>query len=156
MSLWQRRQPGADLSLGATQQPVEGKSWVTYLLVALFLIIFAVQAFTSALQKSNTSDESGHLLSGYAYLKKGMDWLEPSHPPFGRMLATVPLLFFPLNDQLEGVRSQEDSKSNFYSASLVLLFENRISGEKLLALSRMMVILLGVILGLYVWHMRAW
>ncbi len=69
MSLWQRRQPGADLSLGAIQRPVEGKSWVTYLLVALLLTIFAVQAFTSALQKSNTLDESGHLLSGYAYLK---------------------------------------------------------------------------------------
>jgi hypothetical protein len=125
---------------------------VTYLLVALFLIIFAVQAFTSALQKSNTSDESGHLLSGYAYLKKGMDWLEPSHPPFGRMLATVPLLFLTLNDQLEGVRSQEDGKSNFYSASLVFLFENRVSGERLLALCRGMVILLGVILGLYVYR----
>jgi hypothetical protein len=131
---------------------------VTYLLVAFFLIIFAIQAFTSAIQKSNTLDESAHLLSGYAYLKKGMDWLEPSHPPFGRMLATVPLLFLPLNDQLERVHSQEAGNSNFYPASLIFLFENRISGERLLALSRMMVILLGVILGFYVylWHMRAW
>jgi 4-amino-4-deoxy-L-arabinose transferase-like glycosyltransferase len=125
---------------------------VIYLLVAFFLIVFAVQAFTSAVQKSNTWDESGHVLSGYAYLKKGMDWLEPSHPLFGRMLATVPLLFLPLDDQLEGVRSQEAGNSNFYPASLVFLFENRISGEKLLALCRMMVILLGVILGLYVYR----
>ena len=152
MSLWQRRQPRAGLPLGATQQPVEGKSWVTYLLVALLLTIFAVQAFTSALQKTNTLDESGHLLSGYAYLKKGMDWLEPSHPPFGRMLATAPLLFLPLNDQLEGVRSQEDGNSNFYPASLVFLFDNLVPAEKLLALSRIMVILLGVILGLYVYR----
>jgi hypothetical protein len=42
--------------LGTTEQPVEGKPWLTYLLVTLFLIIFAVQAFTSALQKSNTLD----------------------------------------------------------------------------------------------------
>ena len=152
MSLWQRRQPGTDLSLGATQQPVQGKSWVTYVLVALLLIIFAVQAFTSVLQKSNTLDESGHLLSGYVYLKKGMDWLEPSHPPFGRILATVPLLLLPLNDQLEGVHSQEAGNSNFYSASLIFLFENRVPGGKMLALSRMMVILLGVILGLYVYR----
>jgi 4-amino-4-deoxy-L-arabinose transferase-like glycosyltransferase len=152
MSLWQRRQPGADLSLGATQQPVEGKSWVTYLLVALLLIIFAVQAFSSALQKSNIWDESGHLLSGYVYQKKGMDWLEPSHPPFGRMLATVPLLFLPLDDQLKSVHPQEADNSNFYAASLVFLFENRISGERLLATSRLMVILLGVILGLYVYR----
>jgi 4-amino-4-deoxy-L-arabinose transferase-like glycosyltransferase len=138
--------------LSEIQQPVEGKSWLTYLLVALFLILFAVQAFTSSLQKSNTLDESGHLLSGYAYLKKGMDWLEPSHPPFGRLLATVPLLFFPLNDQLEGVRAQETGNSNFYPASLVFLFDNQISAEKLLALSRLMVILLGVILGLYVYR----
>ena len=152
MSLWQRRQPGADLSLGAIQQPVQGKSWVTYLLVASFLIIFAVQAFTSALQKSNIWDESGHLLSGYFYLKKSMDWLEPSHPPFGRVLATVPLLFLPLDHQLKGVLPQEADNSNFYPASLVFLFENRISGERLLALSRLMVILLGVILGWYVYR----
>jgi 4-amino-4-deoxy-L-arabinose transferase-like glycosyltransferase len=152
MSLWQRRQPGTDLSLGAIQQPVEGKSWVIYLLVASFLIIFSVQAFTSALQKSNIWDESGHLLSGYLYLKKGMDWLEPSHPPFGRMLATVPLLFLPLDHQLEGVLPQEAGNSNFYPASLVFLFENRISGERLLALSRLMVILLGMILGFYVYR----
>jgi len=152
MSLWQRRQPGADLLLGAIYQPVEGKSWVTSLLVAFFLIIFAVQAFTSAIKKSNTWDESGHVLSGYAYLKKGMDWLEPSHPLFGRMLATIPLLFLPLDDKLEVVQPQEAGNSNFYPASLVFLFENRISGEKLLALSRMMIILLGVILGLYVYR----
>jgi hypothetical protein len=138
--------------VGAIQQPAEGKSWVTYLLVALFLAIFAVQAFTSALQKSNIWDESGHLLSGYAYLKKGIDWLEPSHPPFGRILATAPLLFFHLDDQLESVRPQEVGNSNFYPASLVFLFENRISGEQLLALCRGMVVLLGVILGLYVYR----
>jgi hypothetical protein len=122
------------------------------LLVALFLIIFVVQAFTSAIQKSNTWDESGHVLSGYAYLKKGMDWLEPSHPLFGRMLATIPLLFLPLDEKLEGVCSQEADNSNFYPASLVFLFENRMAGERLLALSRMMIIFLGVILGLYVYR----
>ncbi len=68
------------------------------------------------------------------------------------MLAAVPLLFLPLNDQLEGVRSQEDGNSNFYPASLVFLFDNQVSADKLLALSRMMVILLGVILGLYVYR----
>ena len=95
MFLWPRRQPRDDRLLGEIQQPVEGKSWLTSVLIALFLIIFAAQAFTSALQKSNTWDESGHLLSGYAHLKEGMDWLEPSHPPFGRVLTTLPLLFLP-------------------------------------------------------------
>jgi 4-amino-4-deoxy-L-arabinose transferase-like glycosyltransferase len=152
MFLWPRRQSREDLLLREIQQPVERKSWLTYVLVALFLIMFAVQAFTSALQKSNTWDESGHLLSGYAHLKEGMDWLEPSHPPFGRVLTTVPLLFLPLDHHLQGVLPQEDDDSNFYPASLVFLFENRISGDKILALSRTMVILLGVILGWYVYR----
>ena len=152
MSLWQRRESRSDPSLAVVQQPVVRKSWTTYPLVAFLLIIFALQAFTSAVQKSNTWDESAHLLCGYAYLKKGMDWLEPSHPPFGRLLATLPLLFLPLDDQLERVNTYEAANSNFYPASLVFLFENRISGEKLLALCRMMVILLGVILGLYVYR----
>jgi 4-amino-4-deoxy-L-arabinose transferase-like glycosyltransferase len=151
MSLWQRRQSSEDLTLGAIQQPPERKSWAVYLLVALFLMIFALQAFTSALKKSNTWDESAHLLCGYAHLK-GMDWLEPSHPAFGRMLAAAPLLFLPLKDPLAVVRSNEAQNSNLYIVSLVFLFKNRISGERLLALSRLMVILLGVILGLYIYR----
>ena len=152
MFLWPRRQPSDDRLLAEIQQPVEGKPWLTSVLIALFLIIFAAQAFTSALQKSNTWDESGHLLSGYAHLKEGMDWLEPSHPPFGRVLTTLPLLFLPLHHHLQGVLPQEDEDSNFYPASLVFLYENRVSGEKILALSRTMVILLGVILGWYVYR----
>jgi hypothetical protein len=122
------------------------------MMVVFLLILFVVQAFASALQKSNTWDESGHLLCGYAYLKRGIDWLEPSHPPFGRMLAAAPLLCFPLEDQLTEVRSQEAPDSNFYRSSLIFLFENRVSGEKLLAVSRLAVILMGVILGLYVYR----
>jgi 4-amino-4-deoxy-L-arabinose transferase-like glycosyltransferase len=152
MSLWKRRKAGQNSPQVTAQEPGEWQPWVVKLLVVLFLVIFVVQAFTSALEKSNTWDESGHLLSGYVYLKKGMDWLEPSHPPFGRILATAPLLFFQLDDQLESVRPQEVRKSNFYPASLVFLFENRIPGERLLALSRLMVILLGVILGLYIYR----
>jgi 4-amino-4-deoxy-L-arabinose transferase-like glycosyltransferase len=152
MSRRQTRQPGEAFSRLTYQPAGAGRRPVVNLLVAFLLALFAVQAFTSALQKSNTWDESGHLLCGYAHLKQGMDWLEPSHPPFGRALAAAPLLLFSLDNRLEEVRAQDAADSNFYSASLSFLFENCVPGETLLAVCRLMVILLGVVLGLYVYR----
>jgi 4-amino-4-deoxy-L-arabinose transferase-like glycosyltransferase len=121
-------------------------------LVAALLILFAVQAFTSALQKSNTWDESGHLFCGYAQWKKGADWVEPSHPPLARLLAAAPLLFLSLDDRLVGVRPFEAAPSSFYTSSLAFLFENRVPGEHLLAGARGVIICLGIVLGLYVYR----
>jgi len=42
---------------------------------------------------SPTSDEPPHILSGYAALKYGIDYIDAEHPLFAKSLASVPLLF---------------------------------------------------------------
>lgn len=124
--------------------------YYTPLIVFFLLSIFFIQAATSVVKRSNTWDESGHLLSGYAYLKNGIDYLEPSHPVLGRLIPAMPLLFFNLRFEPDKVTAQGAPGSNFYPYSLKFLFENNIDGRKLLFYSRLPMVILGVILGIYV------
>jgi len=109
-----------------------------------------LNSITSIKEKSNTWDESGHLLAGYAFLKEGIDYLEPSHPPTGRLFSAIPLLFFNIKSDLQSVLPQKLIGSNFYPYSLQFLFENSVDGKKLLFWSRIPNIILGLILGLYI------
>ena len=127
----------------------EKKSY-TLLIVFVLLLIFFIQAATSVLKRSNTWDESGHLLSGYAYLKNGIDYLEPSHPVLGRLIPALPLIFFDLRFEPDKVSAQNAPGSNFYPYSLKFLFENNADGKKLLFYSRLSMIALGILLGVYI------
>ncbi|MFQ5900624.1 MAG: hypothetical protein ACE5IH_03605, partial [Thermodesulfobacteriota bacterium] len=103
-----------------------GKAILRTVIVTTLLLLFLSQAATSILKRSNTWDESGHILAGYAYLKEGIDYIEPSHPVLGRLIAAVPLLFFDLKFEPEEVRAYSDPQSNFYPYSLEFLFENKV------------------------------
>src|SRR3989338_1995574 len=126
------------------------KESYTLLIVFVLLLIFFIQAATSVLKRSNTWDESGHLLSGYAYLKNGIDYLEPSHPVLGRLIPALPLLFFDLRFEPDKVSAQNAPGSNFYPYSLKFLYENNTDGKKLLFYSRLSMIALGILLGIHI------
>ncbi len=129
------------------------------LLAGVFLLIFFVQAAAIAAKKSNTWDESAHILAGYAYLKEGADYLSPLHHPVtGRLItALFPYLFLDL-DFDPSVRPEFDKDSNFFPYSLEFLFENNTGGRKILFLARLGVIMLGMLLGvfLYLWAKDLW
>src|SRR3990172_3920572 len=126
-----------------------GNRW-TIALVFILLSVFFIQSTLSISKRSNTWDESGHLISGYAYLKNGIDYLEPSHPVLGRLIPAVPLLFFDLRFEPDKVSAQNAPGSNFYPYSLKFLFENNTDGKKLLFYSRLSMIVLGILLGIYI------
>ena len=126
-----------------------GNRW-TIALVFIFLSAFFIQSTLSISKRSNTWDESGHLLSGYAYIKSGIDYLEPSHPVLGRLIPALPLLFFDLRFEPDKVSAQNAPGSNFYPYSLKFLFENNTDGKKLLFYSRLSMIALGILLGIHI------
>ena len=126
-----------------------GNRW-TIAPVFILLSVFFIQSTLSISKRSNTWDESGHLLSGYAYIKSGIDYLEPSHPVLGRLIPALPLLFFDLRFEPDKVSAQNAPGSNFYPYSLKFLFENNADGKKLLFYSRLSMIALGILLGVYI------
>ncbi|OGP07165.1 MAG: hypothetical protein A3G39_08380 [Deltaproteobacteria bacterium RIFCSPLOWO2_12_FULL_43_16] len=128
-------------------------------LPAVILAIFLGTATSTALKKSNTWDESAHILAGYSYLKDGNDGLSPlNHPVFGRAtIALLPRVLLNL-DYDSRVKPEEAPGSNFFPYSLKFLFENKVDGKNILLLSRLSIILLGALLGayVYVWSKELW
>ena len=124
--------------------------WTTIATVLILLSVFFLSTASSILKRSNTWDESAHLLSGYAYVKSGIDYLEPVHPVLGRLIPAMPLLLFDLRFEPEKVSAKDAPGSNYYPYSLKFLFENNADGKKLLFYSRLSMITLGIILGIYI------
>ncbi|MBI5236126.1 MAG: glycosyltransferase family 39 protein [Deltaproteobacteria bacterium] len=130
-----------------------------YGIVIFLLALFVAQSVHIALKKSNTWDESAHILAGYAYLKDGMDYLSPlHHPAFGRLLTGfLPYAALDL-DFDKKVMPEESPDSDFFPYSIKFIYKNKTAGRTILFLSRLSNVMLGVILGLYLffWSKRLW
>jgi hypothetical protein len=125
----------------------------------VLLAIFISLTSAIALKKSSTWDEPAHMLAGYAYLTEGMDNLSPlNHPAFGRLLtALIPATILDL-DLDPGVKPEEDAGSDFHPYALKFLYENRVEGRTILYLGRLANIIVGALLGAYVyaWSRALW
>ena len=133
-------------------------TWARRAAVALLLIIFFAQGAHIAANKSNTFDEPAHILNGYAYLSEGIDFLAPLHHPIpGRAITSLPLAFIDL-DLVASTPSEEEDNSAFHRYSVKFIFENTVTGEKILLLSRLSVLTLALLLGgvLYLWSSELW
>jgi hypothetical protein len=122
---------------------------------ALMLALFAGLAIHSMAGKSCTSDEVTHLPSGYTYLATGDRRLNRQHPPLLKMLAAAPLLALDPQLDLEdpGWTAIPPDEWGFGRR---FLYGN--DADRLLFWGRMPTVLLGVLLGIYlfVWARALW
>ena len=121
----------------------------------LLLALFAGLAIPSMAGKSCTSDEVTHLPSGYSYLATGDYRLNRQHPPLLKMLAATPLLMLDPELDLEdpGWTSLPPEEWGFGRR---FLYGN--DADQLLFWGRMPTVLLGLLLGLYLfrWSRELW
>jgi hypothetical protein len=87
-------QASDDSATAVTKSPTEidPSPRTTRLVAAAFLALLATLLIASVRQESQTWDESTHILAGFEYWKHGDFGRNPEHPPFAKMLATLPLL----------------------------------------------------------------
>jgi hypothetical protein len=116
-----------------------------WLCTVLLLAVLAAVQIASMRLESETMDESYHLAAGYSYLLTGDYRLSPEHPPLGRILCALPLLWLqphlPLEDQSWKKKDSEAFGKRF-------LYYNRVSADTLLLSSRLVTITLTLLLGL--------
>jgi hypothetical protein len=62
-------------------------------LAVLLLLILAAELGFSARRQSQTIDEVDHIHAGYRYWQCGDFGVNPEHPPFAKLVDTIPLLF---------------------------------------------------------------
>jgi hypothetical protein len=115
-----------------------------HLPVAALLGLMAVAQITSILQESQTYDEGMHLAAGLSYLREGDYRLNPEHPPLGKLLSALPLLFtsarLPLEHPSWENRQQFDFAQEF-------LYKNNLTADRMLLLGRLPTIVLTLLLG---------
>jgi 4-amino-4-deoxy-L-arabinose transferase-like glycosyltransferase len=70
-----------------------GERRLVGVVLVVFMAVFTAMRLYSYTQKSATYDEPLHLTAGYAALSAGDFRVDPTHPPFLRMWAALPLLF---------------------------------------------------------------
>lgn len=132
---------------------------VKYTIVTLSLLLFTAQSVNSLRQKSATFDEVQYFGIGkYLLLNHKWDVMGAIlHPPLTYYLTSLPLLFVTQDDSVWQYEEQRQRDIDFLGAvdyyrgqKLLSAEENR--HDRLLIASRCMIVLLGVLLGWYVYR----
>ena len=123
---------------------------VVWLVLTAFTLTFASLGFYSATRKSATFDEPLHLVAGYAALAHGDYRVDPTHPPFARLWATLPWLAIGAPELDRGLIDRASPSEwlprgvGFSSRALY----GHPAADRLLQAARSMMLVWGVILGL--------
>jgi len=126
-----------------------------YSIVALLLLIMFLLGIGSIWNDSATNDEVAHIPAGYSYLKRLDYRLNPEHPPLIKDLAALPLLFLKLNANFQ---DQTWLKADQWSFGRNFLYKWGNNADLIVFLSRLPVIILMIILGIYIfiWSKKIW
>lgn len=116
-----------------------------WLLAAVLLAVMAAAQLTSIVQENQTWDEAIHIRAGYHYVKLGDFRLNPEHPPLGKMLNALPLLFLH-----PSIPADEDAwkRGDHVLLGNLFLYTNRIPADTLLFWARSVTIVLTMLLGI--------
>lgn len=129
-----------------SDRPVGGGRWA---LVVLLLAFFA-QAITSIPLKAPTFDEEFHIARAYAYVRTGDLRMQQNHPPLVSVLAGLPLLLMPELTEPQDIPHWEDAFLFYFADNLFWRLGHDV--DKMLFLARFPIILLGTLLGAFVYR----
>ena len=113
----------------------------------LLLVVLGAVELTSMSRETQTVDESVHLAAGYSFLKTGVYWIAPEHPPLIRAFCALPLLALDPQLAVEDETYRNRLPGHFGKK---FLYSNRISADTMLFAARTMTVVLTLLLGLAV------
>jgi len=127
----------------------------------LLLTIFAVLAVVSMWNDNANYDERIHLPAGYSYLTQKDMRLNPEHPPLLKDLAALPLLFMKINFPYQSggwstLLASDISRTPSWQTDVQfgndLLYYSGNDAQKIIRYGRLPIILIGLLLGFYVFR----
>ena len=123
--------------------------------ISLLLALFAVQAITSLRAKSVTTDEIMYIAAGWYHLSTGRFDFNMTNPAFPKWYAALGLL--PLQPDLPAFEGPPGDLSlvEQWHWSRTFMYENRVDADTMLLYARLPVVLLGLVLGGYVFAFAA-
>ncbi|NIV34707.1 MAG: phospholipid carrier-dependent glycosyltransferase, partial [Anaerolineae bacterium] len=118
--------------------------------LVILLLAFFAQAVTSVPLKAPTFDEGFHIARAYAYVRTGDLRMQQNHPPLVSLLAGVPLLLMPELTPPEEIPRWDDAFLFHFADNLFWRLGH--DADKMLFLARFPIILLGTLLGAFVYR----
>jgi len=118
--------------------------------VVLLLLAFFAQALTSTSCMAPTFDEEFHIARAYAYVRTGDLRMQQNHPPLVSVLAGLPLLLMSELTPPEQIPHWDDAFLFSFADNLFWRMGHDV--DKMLFLARFPIILLGVLLGAFVYR----
>src|SRR3989344_8417756 len=128
--------------------------------VFLLLAVFAALAAASMWNDSANYDERIHLPAGYSYLTQQDMRINPEHPPLVKDLSALPLLFMKINFPYQSrgwdtPLTADSSRTPAWQTDVGfgndLLYYSGNDAQKMMRLGRIPIVLIGVLLGFYLW-----
>jgi hypothetical protein len=122
-----------------------------YLWLIFFIMLFMlVVSVINAKNDSPIYDEIAHIPAGYSYLTQHDMRLNPEHPPLLKDLAAFPLLFMHLNFDTTQPFWNDNPNDAQWNAGKYFLYQAGNNPEKIVFWSRLPIILLSLILGIFI------
>ena len=121
----------------------------TRIAVAALLLLFVGQAMLSARRKSVTVDELMYIAAGYYHLRTGDFQLNMTNPPLAKYVSAAPLLLLDLDLPEVDKHPKDLDIIEQWQYARAFMFDNRADPDRILFLARVPVILIGALLGLY-------
>ncbi len=120
-------------------------------LILLILIFMLSVSLLNAKNDSLIYDEAAHIPAGYSYLTQHDMRLNPEHPPLLKDLAAFPLLFLhPKFDAEADFWTKDDADASQWNAGKNFLFASGNNPDQIIFWSRLPIILLSLLLGLFI------
>jgi hypothetical protein len=119
-------------------------------LVCLILLFMLSVSVINAKNDSPIYDEIAHIPAGYSYLTQHDMRLNPEHPPLLKDLAAFPLLFMHLNFDTAQPFWNDNPNDAQWNAGKYFLYEAGNNPEKIAFWSRLPIILLSLVLGIFI------
>lgn len=120
--------------------------WLIFLIMLFMLSVSVINARND----SPIYDEIAHIPAAYSYLTKHDMRLNPEHPPLLKDLAAFPLVFMHLNFDTTQSFWEENPNDAEWNAGKYFLYQAGNNPEKIIFWSRLPIILLSLILGLFI------
>ncbi|MFA7209763.1 MAG: glycosyltransferase family 39 protein [Parcubacteria group bacterium] len=121
------------------------------LIIALILGFMAIVSVLNANNDSLIYDEDAHIPAGYSYLTQHDIRLNPEHPPLLKDLSALPLLFIKPNfDTTQDFWTKDNADASQWNAGKNFLFGSGNDPDRIIFLSRLPMILLSLLLGIFI------
>ncbi|HOK55789.1 MAG TPA: glycosyltransferase family 39 protein [bacterium] len=121
---------------------------INLVILIFFILLFFARELIVSSEKSITCDETVHIPAGYFYVKNGDFFINFEHPPFSKILSGLFIIKQKIFFSEEAYRNL---RKNEWDLGMFFFYLNRENVDNIVFWARFPMILLGILLGFFIY-----